>query len=118
GILFYMAKRLKWEFLDDNLAKLAVSGQILDAGATFVALEFFQCAEQHVLPRLLFGAFGNISFFFIKIPLILFIVYFLHKEFTKDNDPNMRGYVLIFLAILGLATGGRNLLTILAGTCS
>jgi uncharacterized membrane protein len=116
-IVFFLAKKVNWDFLDTPLAKAAFLGQVLDTSATFVALEFFQCGEQHVLPRLLFGAFGNISFFFIKIPLVLLILYWLHKEYQKE-DPHLHGFILLFLAILGLATGGRDALTVWMGTCS
>lgn len=112
-----VAKHLHWEFFSHPLARTAYLGQLLDSGATFVALEFFSCGEQHVLPRLLFGAFGNVSFFFVKIPLILLVLYFLDKEYQKE-DPHLHGFILLFITILGLSTGGRNLLTVLAGTCS
>ncbi len=121
GVLFFLtqllAKRMKWTFFDHSLAKTAYIGQLLDASATFVALEFFSCGEQHVIPRLLFGAFGNVSFFFVKIPLILLVLYYLDKEYQKE-DPHLQGFILLFISILGLATGGRNTLTVLAGTCS
>lgn len=112
-----LARQLKWHFFDHPLAQAAFFGQLLDTTATFVALEFFHCGEQHVLPRLLFGAFGNVSFFFIKIPLVLLVIYFLDKEYKKE-DANLYGFILLFIAILGLATGGRDALTVLAGTCS
>lgn len=118
GIVFWIGKKYQWQFLENKLAKLAFFGQILDASATFTALQFFSCSEQHVLPRLLFGAFGNISFFFVKIPIILLILYYLEKEFKKEKDTNLYAFVLIFLSILGLATGLRDLLTIGVGTCT
>ena len=118
GIVFWIAKNQKWGFLNNRLTKLAFFGQILDASATFVALEFFGCGEQHVLPRLLFGAFGNLSFFFVKIPITLLVLYYLYKEFSKENDSNQYGFILIFLCILGLATGMRDVITVLVGTCS
>ncbi len=118
GIVFFIAQKIKWSFLNRPLAKTAFIGQMVDTSATFVALEFFSCGEQHVLPRLLFGAFGNISFFFVKIPLILLILYWLEKEFAKEKDENYHGFILLFISILGLATGTRNLLTVLAGTCT
>jgi uncharacterized membrane protein len=115
--VFEIAKRKKWDFLNHKIARLAFVGQMIDASATFAALEFFSCSEQHVLPRLLFGAFGNISFFFVKIPIVLMVLYFLNKEFKKENDTNLYLFVLIFLSILGLATGLRDWLTIGVGTC-
>jgi uncharacterized membrane protein len=53
----------------------------------------------------------------VKIPLILIVLYYLDKEYQKE-DPHLHGFILLFISILGLATGGRNTLTVLAGTCS
>lgn len=120
GAIFFLAKKFSWRFLENPLAKTAFLGQVLDTSATFIALEFFGCGEQHVIPRLLFGAFGNLSFFFVKIPLVLLVLYWLHKEYThgKDADAKLLGFILIFVSILGLATGTRDLITVMAGTCS
>ncbi len=120
AVVFFLAHKMKWSFLQSKLAKVAFIGQALDTSATFVALEFFGCGEQHVLPRLLFGSFGNLSFFFVKIPIVLAVLYWLHKEYAqgKDADANLYGFILVFIAILGLATGTRDLITVLVGTCS
>lgn len=120
GIVFALGKKFSWKFLESPLAKTAFIGQVLDTSATFIALQFFGCGEQHVLPRLLFGAFGNISFFFVKIPLVLMVLYWLHKEYAhgKDPDTHLLGFILLFVTILGLATGTRDLITVMVGTCS
>lgn len=118
--IFVLAKKFSWRFLENPLAKTALLGQVLDTSATFIALEFFGCGEQHVLPRLLFGAFGNISFFAVKIPLVLLILYWLHREYTsgKDADTHLLNFILVFVSILGLATGTRDLITVMVGTCA
>lgn len=118
--VFTLGKKFSWKFLENPLARMAFLGQTLDTSATFIALEFFGCGEQHVLPRLLFGAFGNISFFFVKLPLVLLILYWLHKEYThgKDKDEHLLGFILLFITIIGLATGTRDLITVMVGTCS
>lgn len=121
-LAFWIARSQKWKWLENPLAKMVFAGQMLDTSATFVALEFFGCGEQHVLPRLLFGAFGNSSFFFVKIPVVLLVLYYMNKEFTgeksKTDEVNLYGFILVFLSILGLATGTRDLATVLVGTCS
>ncbi|QQR92343.1 MAG: DUF63 family protein [Candidatus Iainarchaeum archaeon] len=118
--VFWIGKRQQWRFLENPLAKAAFFGQLLDASATFIALQFFSCGEQHFLPRLLFGAFGPVSFFFVKIPLMLLVLHYIHKEFMHDEkaDKNLLGFILLFLAILGFATGMRDLLTVAVGTCN
>ncbi len=118
--VFWIGKKKQWKFLEQPLAKAAFFGQLLDASATFIALQFFSCGEQHFLPRLLFGAFGPVSFFFVKIPLMLLVLHYIHKEFTTDEkaDKNLLGFILLFLAILGFATGLRDLLTVAVGTCN
>lgn len=120
GIVFWIGKKQHWKFLENPLAKAAFAGQILDASATFIALQFFSCGEQHFLPRLLFGAFGPVSFFFVKIPLMLLVLHYIHKEFIQDekSDKNLLGFILLFLAILGFATGLRDLFTVAVGTCT
>ncbi len=119
-IVFWVCKKKKWTFMENPLAKAAFFGQILDASATFVALHFFSCGEQHVLPRLLFGAFGPVSFFFVKIPLMLVVLHYIQKEFLDDPkaDKNLMGFILLFLAILGFATGMRDIFTVAVGSCN
>ncbi len=119
-MVFALGKKFSWKFLEHPLARAAFLGQVLDTSATFIALQFFGCGEQHVLPRMLFGAFGNISFFFVKIPLVLVVLYWLDKEYShgKDADTHLLGFILLFVTILGLATGTRDLITVMVGTCS
>ncbi|MEK6821405.1 MAG: hypothetical protein AABY11_03340 [archaeon] len=55
----------------------------------------------------------------MKIPLVLIFLYLVNKEYSgKEKDANLLGFILILIAILGFATGGRDALTVLAGTCS
>ncbi|MDP2973570.1 MAG: DUF63 family protein, partial [Candidatus Diapherotrites archaeon] len=55
-----------------------------------------------------------ISFIIVKIALVLAIVYYIDKEIKSEN---LRGFIKIVIAILGFATGLRDLLTLGVGTC-
>ncbi|MBI4043357.1 MAG: DUF63 family protein [Candidatus Diapherotrites archaeon] len=116
GIIL-IANRFKPALLKCRLNRLALAGQMLDTSATFVALQFFRCGEQHVLPRMLFDAFGPASFFAVKIPLILLVLHYVDKEFEKPEQENLKNFTKLFIIVLGFAPGLRDLLTVAVGTC-
>ncbi len=114
GILFFAFKAFKWEILENRLNILAVASQALDGSATFIATQFFLCGEQHPLSGMLLGLFP-LSFVLVKVALVLVIVHYVDKEIKNEN---LRGFIKIVVAILGFATGLRDLLTLGVGTCS
>ena len=85
-------------------------GQTTDGFATFAALTFFPYfSEQHVFSGLLIDNLGAWSFLAVKIMLSLVIMIYLRE--TKISKFDKR-YILLFLLILGFATGGRDLFSI------
>ena len=99
--------KVKW----NTLNKLVTAAQMFDATSTYVALEFFGYYEQHVVPSLFISIFSPISFIFLKIIGIVTILLLLDK-FKGDEEFN--NYIKLIIGILGLATGTRDFLRLLA----
>lgn len=99
---------------------LAIFGQALDGAATFVVLDIFSGQsgisyfEQHVLPSAIGSAtpLGFFLFFLVKLLLASALAYFISKESMDKED---KAYVLLLVAIMGLAPGIRDALRMLCG---
>lgn len=110
----FAVKKL-WKNLFDNRQNiLVVAGQALDGTATFVATQLLNCGEQHPLSDAILGFFPA-GFIIIKVLIALAIIYFVEKEV---KDPNLKGFVKIFVMIIGFAPGIRDALTVGVGTCN
>jgi uncharacterized membrane protein len=82
----------------------------LDASSTFVFHDFYGGGEQHPIPRAIIEYTGTgLSFIFLKIAVLLLILYILKKEIKEKN---LRNFFIAIIALLGLAQGLRNYLTI------
>lgn len=112
--VLFVLKKAKKTLLQDRLNLLAFFAQMLDANATFVALQVYSCSEQHFLPAFLIENIGAWSFVAVKIIITLLILHYVDKEIKNKN---LAGFVKIVIAILGFATGTRDLLTVAVGTC-
>ncbi|MFH1751591.1 MAG: DUF63 family protein [archaeon] len=96
----------KISLLKNNLNKLVLISQTLDATATVTALTFFTgFGEQHFLSRTLMDTFTPYSFIVVKIALALIAVYFIDKWI---KDENLNHFIKLFIIILGFATGTRD----------
>jgi len=89
-----------------------LSSHLLDASATFTALTLYGYVEQHVLPRMIFPAFGSISMFLLKIGVILPVLWVID---TYTEDKNFKNFLKIVVLILGLAPGLRDLIRLMVG---
>ena len=114
AIAYFIAKKLKPELVMDNLNILAVAGQGLDGTATFVATQLLTCGEQHPLSKAILGV-APFLFVLVKVAIAFAIIYYVDKEI---KDPNLRGFIKIFIMILGFAPGIRDSFTVGVGTCS
>lgn len=94
--------------------QLVFLGQMLDASATFVSLQFYNCSEQHVLSAGIIDLFGPFSFVIVKFVLMLLVLYFADKEI---DDPKTNWFVKLLIGIIGFAPGLRDVLTLGVGTC-
>lgn len=113
-ITYLLVKGIGKNWFLDKQNILLVAGQSLDGTATFVATQLLNCGEQHPLSEAILGFFPQ-GFIVIKILIALTIIYFVEKEV---KDPNMKGFVKIFVMILGFAPGIRDALTVAVGTCN
>ncbi|MCR4335030.1 MAG: DUF63 family protein [archaeon] len=101
------------KFFNDKLNILVIGGQILDGTATFVATDIFSCGEQHPLSESILGVHPAL-FILVKIALALLIIHYADQDI---KDERAKAFIKIAVIILGFATGGRDLITLGAGTC-
>lgn len=111
--LVFIFKFFRKTLLESSLNRLAFAGQALDGFATFTALNFYSCGEQHVVSGIILG-FSPIAFPLLKTALILLILYFLDKDLKNEN---LKNFIKVVVVILGFAPGLRDVLTIGVGTC-
>ena len=114
ALAYVIAKKIRPALVADNLNILAVGGQTLDGTATFVATQLLACGEQHPLSGAIL-AFMPLLFVLIKVAVAFAIIYYVDKEI---KDPNLRGFIKVFIMILGFAPGIRDAFTVGVGTCS
>ena len=108
-IIFLLQKATKTKY--SNLALFAAGGQMLDGAATFVGIFFAGYSEQHVIGGFL------ISIHPALFLLVKFVFAFLVAEMLcREKESEERNYVLILIALFGIAPGVRDALRILAGT--
>ena len=97
---------------------LIIFGQMFDAAATFVGVDFYGYAEKHPVPRFFFESFGTSAVFLpIKLILACVIIYLIDISFREElkDYPNLRGIVKIVIIVLGLAPGTRDMLRTVMG---
>ena len=87
---------------------LVVSGQVIDSIATGFAIFFYGFTEQHPLSEAVLGVHPAL-FLALKVALVLAILYYVEKDIKREN---LRGFVRVFLMILGFATGLASVLKI------
>ncbi|MBI4095570.1 MAG: DUF63 family protein [DPANN group archaeon] len=107
-IMFLMKNlRLSWF---SGLASWAVAGHMIDAAATFVAVDFLGFVEKHPLPRLMSDVTGTAAvMFLLKLAVLLPAIYFINTDIKNENAKN---FLFISIATLGLAEGIRDLIAI------
>ena len=111
--LIWVLRKQKGGFAQNPLAHLALFAQVLDGSATFTALQFYSCSEEHVVSRAITNA-SPVLFLLVKIAVVLVVLYYLKKEV---KDENLLGFLYLLVMILGLAPGLRDTITIAVGTC-
>jgi uncharacterized membrane protein len=109
-------KRLKP--LSSGMSTLIIFGHMLDAAATYRALDFYSYGEKHVLPNFLIEATGTgLVMFPLKAIAMGIVLYVLEVEFKKDLAEQLllRGLLRAALLILGLSPGLRDLFRLVMG---
>ena len=92
---------------------LIIFGQMFDAAATFIGVDYYGYSEKHPIPDFFFQTFGTSAVFIpIKLILALTIVYLIDVSFKEDlkSYPLLKGLIKVVIIVLGLAPGTRDLL--------
>jgi uncharacterized membrane protein len=97
---------------------LIIFGQMFDATATYIGVDFYNYSEKHPIPDFLFQTFGTSAVFLpIKLILALVIIYLIDISFKKElaEYPNLKGLIKIIVIVLGLGPGTRDTLRLAMG---
>ncbi len=100
-------------FFADKMNVIALFAQMLDASATFYAVGFLSCGEQHPLTNAILQVTPAL-FYVVKIAVVLLILYYVDKELKNQN---LKDFIKLLIMILGFAPGMRDALTVAVGTC-
>ena len=91
-----------------------VLAHLFDASTTYVAVEYFNYTEQHVLPNALNQLFDTyLTLFPMKLIVIVAVLYIIDQYF---EDQTIKNLLKLTVFVLGLAPGLRNILTLILGT--
>jgi len=120
---FIVAKLLRkkheiMEIFTNPINLLIIFGQMFDATATFVGVDFYGYAEKHPIPDFFFQTFGTSAVFIpIKLILAIAIVYLIDVSFKGELSkyPIMKGLIKIAIIVLGLGPGTRDMLRMVMG---
>jgi len=110
-IIKLILKHTKLKNLTKKLNFMPILAHMVDASATFIAVDFFGAWEKHPIPRIVNEFTGTASsLFLLKLAVVIPAIYLIT---TEIEDKNFRNFLLIALATLGLAEGLRNALTLI-----
>jgi len=85
---------------------LAMAGQAIDGSSTFVAISFYGFGEMHPVSAAILSV-NPLLFVLVKIALVIAILWYVERNIKGKN---LKGFIKVFLMILGFATGGAGLL--------
>ncbi len=108
----------KADIYTDGVNLLIIFGQMFDATATYVGIDFYGYSEKHPIPDFLFQTFGTSAVFIpIKLILALLIIYLIDISFKEDlaQYPILKGLIKIIVIVLGLGPGTRDTLRLVMG---
>ncbi len=115
---FLRKKNEIMEIFTNPINLLIIFGQMFDATATFVGVDFYGYAEKHPIPDFFFQTFGTSAVFIpIKLVLAFAIVYLIDVSFKGELSkyPILRGLIKIAIITLGLGPGTRDMLRMVMG---
>ena len=102
------------KILEHKINFSIVLAHLFDASTTYVAVEYFNYTEQHVLPNALNQLFDTyLTLFPMKIIVIVAVLYIIDQYF---EDQTIKNLLKLTVFVLGLAPGLRNILTMALGT--
>ncbi len=91
------------------LAAIAIFAHVFDAFNTSMILRFVGGWEKHPLPRYFIERFGAFSFIPLKLLVVIPAVWLI----STDDNKQFSNLLLITVAVLGLAEGLRNFITLI-----
>ena len=110
----YVFTHIAQKVLDYKIEFSIVLAHLFDASTTYVAVEYFNYAEQHVLPNALNHLFNTyLTLFPMKIIVIVSVLYIIDQYF---DDLTIKNLLKLTVFVLGLAPGLRNILTMAIAT--
>lgn len=110
--IFYIIGKF-WKLYENKINLSIISAHIFDATTTFIAVDFYNYQEQHVLPGAIYNLTNTaITMYPLKIVVITLGLY-LVDQYIDDKQLNSLIKLVIF--VLGLAPGLRNFLTMAIG---
>lgn len=90
---------------------LVICCHLIDATVTFIGIDFYGYAEQHVIPRALICIFGSASVMYLLKIAALPVVLYLLDTYLEDEEMNI--FIKMIIMVLGLAPATRNFLRII-----
>ena len=111
-LIFFAVNFLLKKFMPqyEKISSLPLFAHLLDASATFVALDFLGFVEKHPLPVFLINLTGTAAvMYLLKLAVLVPAIYYLHKDI---KDENLRNFFFVAIAVLGLAEGIRDLMAV------
>jgi len=113
-LVFRHVLRGKISLLDSQANLLVICCHLIDATVTYIGIDFYGYAEQHVLPRTLIGLFGTGAVMYLLKLAALPVVLYLLDTYVDDEEMNV--FVKMVIMVLGLAPATRNFLRIIVGS--
>ncbi len=109
GALYTITKELRPELATYSFL-VPVAAHYWDASTSFVALSH-GASEKHVLAQFFVNNLGPGGMFVMKTLLIVPVTYYIVDEFEGER----KRYYLLLVALLGIALGTRNILSLITG---
>jgi uncharacterized membrane protein len=113
AIIYAISALSPLEFLRDKLNISILTAHLMDASASYIAIDRFGYVAKHVIEKLLVGGMGSIWMYPLKLVVILPILY-VSSQFP-DEDKELKNLILLTILILGLAPAIRNTLRMMLG---
>jgi uncharacterized membrane protein len=101
------------KFLEDRFNQMIIYAHMLDAGSTYVGVDWFSYYEKHVIPTFFINLVGTAAIMFpLKLLVLLPVLYLIDKSI---QEPSLRNLTRLALITLGLAPAVRNTLRLALG---
>ena len=117
----FVSNKTKWKqaaLFGSGVNLAIVFGQFTDAAATYIAIDYYNYWEKHVVPGFLIGVLDSAAvMFLLKVLALFFAIYVLDIGLKEELKSHRQIVPLIKLAVLvlGLAPGTRDMLRLAMG---